>query len=185
MLDIQPAQIPDVLIITPQLHGDARGYFMETYQAQLYAEAGIPANFVQDNQSGSRKGILRGLHYQIRQPQGKLVRVVTGEIFDVAVDLRLGSPTFGRWTGTRLSAENHRQLWVPPGFAHGFYVLSEWAEFFYKVTDYYAPQWERTLLWNDPALAIEWPVPPGEEPLLSEKDRQGKLLSEADLFDRV
>ncbi len=165
------------------MFGDARGFFMETYQAQRFAEAGICADFVQDNHSGSRQGILRGLHYQIRQAQGKLFRVVVGEVFDVAVDIRRSSPTFGRWVGVTLSAENHRQVWVPPGFAHGFYVLSDWAEVVYKTTDYYAPQWERSLLWNDPALGIDWPLVNAQPPLLSAKDAQGLPLSQAETFE--
>lgn len=182
-MDIHPTSIPDVLLITPRFRGDSRGFFMETYQAQRYAEAGVNAQFVQDNHSGSRKGILRGLHYQIRQAQGKLVHAVAGEIFDVVVDLRRRSPTFMRWTSAVLSADNHCQLWVPPGFAHGFYVLSDWAEVLYKATDYYAPQWERTLLWNDPSIGVEWPIPQGESPLLSDKDRQGALWQDAEPFD--
>ncbi|HEX9013793.1 MAG TPA: dTDP-4-dehydrorhamnose 3,5-epimerase [Anaerolineaceae bacterium] len=175
--------LKDVLIIEPDLHGDERGFFMETYRADECVQAGITAGFVQDNHSGSRKGILRGLHYQIQQPQGKLVRAIAGEIYDVAVDLRKSSPTCGRWFGTSLSAVNRRQLWIPVGFAHGFYVLSDWAEVVYKATDYYAPQWERSLLWNDPSLSIPWPVEIGGEPQLSGKDRQGKRFSEAELFD--
>lgn len=178
-----PSEIPDILIIEPTVFGDERGFFMETYKASVFAEAGIDCPFVQDNHSGSAKGILRGLHYQIRQAQGKLVRVVAGEIFDVAVDLRRSSPTFGKWVACNLSAQNKLQLWIPPGFAHGFYVVSEWAEVLYKATDLYAPQWERTLLWNDPELGIPWPIPPGEEPTLSKKDRQGKPLKEAEVYD--
>lgn len=155
---------------------------METYQARHFIEAGIPNTFVQDNHSGSLRGILRGLHYQIKQPQGKLVRVVAGEIFDVAVDLRRNSPTFGAWTGEVLSAENKLMLWVPEGFAHGFYVLSEWAELTYKATDYYAPEWERTLSWNDPQVGVLWPLLDGEVPQLSEKDSRGKILTECELF---
>jgi len=175
--------IPDVIVLQPELLGDDRGFFMETFRADDFAASGIPGPFVQDNHSGSQQGILRGLHYQIRQTQGKMVRTVYGEIFDVAVDLRRSSPTFSRWEGVRLSAKNKKQLWIPPGFAHGFYVLSEWAEVIYKATDYYAPAWERSLLWNDPALGIEWPLLNGQPPVLSEKDSQGKLLSEAELFD--
>ncbi|HEX9029948.1 MAG TPA: dTDP-4-dehydrorhamnose 3,5-epimerase [Anaerolineales bacterium] len=178
-----PSDIPDILIIEPQVFGDERGFFLETYQARQFAEAGITADFVQDNQSGSRQGILRGLHYQIYQTQGKLFRVIAGEVFDVAVDIRRSSPTFGRWEGVCLSAQNKRQVWVPPGFAHGFYVLSEWAEVVYKATDYYAPQAERTLLWNDPALGIQWPLLTGQLPLLSTKDAAGQPLSQAELFD--
>jgi dTDP-4-dehydrorhamnose 3,5-epimerase len=165
------------------VYGDERGFFMETYQYERFCDAGIPYRFVQDNHSGSRRGTLRGLHYQIQQPQGKLVRVIAGEIFDVAVDLRRTSPTFGKWEGLRLSAENKLQLWIPPGFAHGFYVLSEWAEVTYKTTDYYAPQWERTLLWNDPEIGIQWPITPGELPVISTKDTQGKGIAQAEVFD--
>lgn len=174
--------IPGVILIEPKVYEDARGYFMESFEARRFAEAGIPTSFVQDNQSGSRRGTLRGLHYQIRQPQGKLVRVVVGEVFDVVVDLRRDSPTFGKWLGTTLSAANRRQLWVPPGLAHGFYVVSDWAEVVYKATDYYAPDAERTLLWNDPALGIEWPIPPGEAPILSEKDRRGTPFEAAEVY---
>ena len=151
--------------------------------ADIFIDAGISQNFVQDNHSGSKKGTLRGLHYQIRQTQGKLLRVAVGEIFDVAVDVRCSSPTFGKWVGEVLSADNKRQLWVPPGFAHGFFVLSDWAELAYKATDYYSPAWERTILWNDPAIGIEWPLLSGADPILSTKDQQGKLLADADLFD--
>ena len=175
--------IPDLMILQPRIFGDERGFFMETFREDDFAASGIVGPFVQDNHSGSQQGILRGLHYQIRQTQGKIVRTVSGEIFDVAVDLRRSSPTFGRWAGVRLSAQNKKQLWIPQGFAHGFYVLSEWAEVIYKATDYYAPAWERSLLWNDPALGIEWPLISGRPPLLSEKDSQGKLLSDAELFD--
>jgi dTDP-4-dehydrorhamnose 3,5-epimerase len=175
--------IPDVILIAPKVFGDERGFFMETYRADRYAEFGISTNFVQDNHSGSQRGTLRGLHYQIRQTQGKLLRVVAGEIFDVAVDIRRSSPTFGHWIGEVLSAENKRQLWVPPGFAHGFYVLSEWAELTYKTTDYYAPEWERSILWNDPEIGIKWPIPIDTEPLLSSRDAQAKLLADAELFD--
>lgn len=178
-----PTAIPDVILIQPQVHGDARGFFMETYQAQRFASAGIQAVFVQDNHSGSVRHSLRGLHYQIRHSQGKLVRVVLGEIYDVAVDLRRSSATFGKWVGVHLSAQNRLQMWIPVGFAHGFYVLSDWAEVIYKATDYYAPEWERTILWNDPDLNIKWPLPNGEQPILSAKDINGKLFQEADLFD--
>ena len=172
-----------MLLIQPRVFGDSRGFFMETYHQQRFAEAGVTANFVQDNHSLSRKGTLRGLHYQIRQSQAKLVRVVAGEIYDVAVDLRRSSPTFGKWTGHILSAENHQLLWVPEGFAHGFYVLSEWAEFVYKVSDFYLPEAERSLQWNDPQVGVEWPIPTGEMPILSTKDSQGKPLSECECFD--
>lgn len=178
-----PTEIPDVVLIEPRVIGDSRGFFMETYQTRLFAEAGIEANFVQDNHSGSQKGTLRGLHYQIRHTQGKLFRVLVGSVFDVAVDLRCSSPTFGKWVAKFLSAEDKRQLWIPPGFAHGFYVLSDWAEIAYKVTDFYAPEWERSLLWNDPRLAIDWPLDGGQLPVLSAKDAQGVLFENAELFD--
>ena len=173
--------IPDLIIIEPKVFGDDRGFFMETYQEKRFAENGIRAAFVQDNHSGSQKGTLRGLHYQIQQTQGKLVRTVVGEIFDVAVDLRRSSPTFGAWEGVCLSAENKRQIWVPPGFAHGFYVLSDWAEITYKATDFYAPQWERTLLWNDSDLAIDWPL--NSQVILSDKDARGIPFKEAEVFE--
>jgi dTDP-4-dehydrorhamnose 3,5-epimerase len=176
-------QIPDVIRIEPKVFGDPRGFFVETYQLPRFVAAGIAQPFVQDNHSGSRQGILRGLHYQVRHPQGKLVRAIVGEIFDVAVDLRRQSPTFGQWVGANLSAENKHQLWVPPGFAHGYYVLSDWAEVVYKVTDYYAPEWERTILWNDAALGIDWPLVARQEPVLSAKDAQGCLLAQAELFN--
>jgi dTDP-4-dehydrorhamnose 3,5-epimerase len=178
-----PTSIPDIILIQPKVFGDARGFFMEIYQSQRFAAAGLPTNFVQDNHSRSRQGTLRGLHYQIQQAQGKLVRAIVGEIYDVAVDIRRNSPTFGQWVGVTLSAENKDQLWVPVGFAHGFFVVSEFAEVVYKTTDFYAPAWERTVLWNDPALGIPWPIPEGQMPLLSPKDTQGKLLQDAELFD--
>ena len=182
-MNFLPTKIPEVLLIEPQVYKDERGFFLESYQARQFAAAGITANFVQDNQSGSRRGVLRGLHYQIRQAQGKLLRVTVGEIYDIAVDLRRGSASFGKWVGLYLSAEIQRMLWIPAGFAHGFYVTSEWAELTYKATDYYAPEWERTLLWNDPELGIDWPLVDGMAPLLSPKDARGTPLSEADLFD--
>ena len=173
--------IPDVLIIEPKVFGDERGFFYESFNAAAFeAATGLRRQFVQDNHSKSQRGVLRGLHYQIQQPQGKLVRVVAGEVFDVAVDLRKSSPSFGRWFGTHLSAQNQHQLWIPEGFAHGFVVLSETAEFLYKTTDYYAPEHERSLLWNDPELGIEWPF--DEAPQLSAKDQAGKRLSDAELF---
>ncbi len=175
--------IPDVILIEPDVFGDERGFFMETFQAARFIESGINQDFVQDNHSGSVQGTLRGLHYQIKQPQGKLVRVVAGEVFDVAVDLRRSSPTFGKWEGVCLSAQNKLQLWIPAGFAHGFYVTSAWAEIVYKATDYYAPQWERSLLWNDPALAIHWPLLDNEKLILSPKDAKGKPLGEAEVYD--
>ncbi len=174
--------IPEVILVEPKVFGDARGFFMETWQRRRFGAHGIDHDFVQDNHSLSGQGILRGLHYQIRQPQGKLVRVIAGEVFDVAVDLRRGSPTFGRWVGETLSAENRRMLWVPPGFAHGFYVVSERAEFVYKCTDYYAPEHERSLRWDDPALGIEWPLVAGRAPLLSEKDAAAPGLAEAETY---
>jgi len=181
-MEFIPTTIPEVILIKPVVYGDERGFFMETYQARCFAEAGLPTHFVQDNHSRSRRGTLRGLHYQIRQPQGKLVRVIAGEVYDVAVDLRRSSPTFGQWEGARLSAENKLQIWVPPGFAHGFYVLSEWAELIYKATDYYAPEWERTLIWNDPQVGISWPLGEGQAPLLSPKDSQGAPLAQVEVY---
>ncbi len=180
-MQITPTAIPDVLLIEPRVFRDERGFFLEAFQAQRYAAAGMSQPMVQDNHSGSRRGVLRGLHYQVRRPQGKLVSVVVGEIFDVAVDLRRSSPTFGRWVGLTLSAENRRQMWVPPGFAHGFYATSEWAEVCYKVTDCYDPEGERTLLWNDPQVGVAWPLD-GGAPLLSEKDARGLPLAEAEVF---
>ena len=179
---VTPTAIPDVLVLAPKVFGDARGFFFESFNARDFVQAtGIDTPFVQDNHSKSVKGVLRGMHYQIQHPQGKLVRAVQGSVFDVAVDLRQSSPTFGRWVGTVLSAENHLQLWVPPGFAHGFVVLSESAEFLYKTTDYWYPEHERSLLWNDPAVGIEWPI--DSAPQLAAKDQAGKLLAEADTFE--
>jgi dTDP-4-dehydrorhamnose 3,5-epimerase len=173
--------IPDVLLIEPKVFGDDRGFFFESFNEARFAEAiGKPVRFVQDNHSRSARGVLRGLHYQIRQPQGKLVRVVAGEVFDVAVDIRRSSPTFGRWVGAVLSAENKRQLWIPEGFAHGFVVTSESAEFLYKTTDYWAPEHERCIAWNDPALGIDWML--SGTPVLSEKDQRGARLGEAEVF---
>jgi len=177
-----PTAIPDVLVIEPAVFGDARGFFFESWNRRRFAElVGRDVEFVQDNHSLSARGVLRGLHYQLRQTQGKLVRVVAGSVFDVAVDLRRSSPTFGRSVGIELSAANHRMLWVPEGFAHGFLVTSETAQFLYKTTDYWAPEHERSLLWNDPALAIEWPLE-GREPLLKPKDAQGQSLAHAETF---
>jgi len=176
-------EIKEVIIIEPNVFQDDRGFFMETFRANLLAENGINYQFVQDNDSGSKKNILRGLHYQIRHPQGKLVRAIRGEIFDVAVDLRRSSVTFGEWVGVTLSEANKKMLWIPPGFAHGYYVLSDWAEIVYKATDYYAPESDRSIVWNDPDIAINWPIPSCTEPLLSEKDRLGKRLKEAEVFD--
>ena len=174
--------IQDVILIEPKVYSDERGFFLESYQKQHFFEASISFDFVQDNHSKSEQGVLRGLHYQIRQPQGKLIRVIAGEIFDVAVDIRKHSPTFGQWVGDYLSDRNKRMLWVPPGFAHGFYVTSATAEVLYKATDYYAPQWERTILWNDPTIHIDWPIQ-GNTPVLSSKDKLGKLLREAEIFE--
>lgn len=182
-MNFTPTNIPDVLLLEPKVFRDERGFFMETYQAEHCASAGIVAHFVQDNHSGSYRGVIRGLHYQIQQPQGKLVRVVAGEVFDVAVDLRRSSSTFGQWVSAILSNDNRCQLWIPPGFAHGFYVLSDWAEVVYKASNYYAPNYERTLLWNDPALAIAWPFPRSSPPVMSAKDAQGKTLAQAEVFD--
>ena len=174
-------EIPDVLIFEPKVFGDSRGFFLESYNQRTFQEAtGWAPAFVQDNHSGSARNVLRGLHYQIQQPQGKLVRVVAGEVFDVAVDIRRSSPTFGKWVGAHLSAENKRQMWVPPGFAHGFLVLSEFAEFLYKTTDFYAPEHECCIRWDDPAIGIQWPLQ--GEPMLSGKDAQGVSLQQAQLF---
>ncbi len=180
----EPTTIPDIIKITPQVHQDDRGFFMESYQAHRFGAAGLPFIYVQDNHSGSQHGTLRGLHYQVRQAQGKVVRVVVGEIYDVAVDLRRWSATFGKWVGINLTAESKNMLFIPPGFAHGFYVVSDWAELLYKTTDYYAPEWERTLLWNDPALGITWPIPSSEKPMLSAKDQEGKPLTEAEVYEQ-
>ena len=181
-MQIIKTSIPDVLILDPRVFGDERGFFMETYQARQFKELGLPTQFVQDNHSGSGKGILRGLHYQIRQAQGKLVRVISGEVFDVAVDLRRTSSTFGKWVGATLSAQNKHLIWIPSGFAHGFYVLSDWAEIVYKATDYYAPEWERSILWNDPELDIKWPIPDQPAPILSTKDANGRLFRDAETY---
>lgn len=173
--------LPGVLLIKPQVFGDERGYFMESFQAKKYAELGIEEDFVQDNCSHSRRGILRGLHYQLSHPQGKLVMVTRGEVFDVAVDIRLGSPTFGQWAGAILNAENHHQFYVPPGLAHGFVVLSEVADFAYKCTDYYDPSDEGSILWNDPEINIDWPLSGAgiDQPVLSQKDSQAFSLAQA------
>ena len=180
-MTVERTAIDGVLVLEPKVFGDARGFFYESWNArELDAAAGRPIRFVQDNHSASARGVLRGLHYQVRQTQGKLVRVIAGEVFDVAVDLRRGSPTFGRAVAERLSADNHRMMWVPEGFAHGFLVVSEQAEFLYKTTDYYAPEQERTLLWNDPALAIDWPLEGA--PLLKPKDEAGTPLASAETF---
>ena len=182
-MKIESTTIPDVLVIMPDLFEDERGFFMETYQAQHFKALGITSKFVQDNHSGSVRGVLRGLHYQIQQPQGKIVRVVQGDVFDVAVDLRRSSRTFKNWVGVVLSAENKKQLWIPPGFAHGFYVLSDWADLLYKVTEYYAPEWDGTIRWDDPELGIKWPLMEGDPPKVSEKDAKGVSFSDAEMFD--
>ena len=182
-MDFIRTKIPDVVSIQPRVFEDSRGFFLETYQAEKFSEAGIKCNFVQDNHSCSKQSILRGLHYQIQRPQGKLVRVVVGEIFDVAVDIRRSSSTFGKWVGEILSAQNKRELWIPIGFAHGFYVLSDWAEVLYKATDLYDPKGERCIAWDDPTLAVEWPILPGGAPTLSPKDLEGKSFAEAEVFD--
>ena len=177
---IQPTAIPDVLLVEPDVHGDARGFFFERYNRHALAAAGIDAEFVQDNHSRSRRGVLRGLHYQVEHAQGKLVRVADGEVFDVAVDLRRRSPTFGRHVAMTLSAANRKMLYIPPGFAHGFIVTSDSADFLYKTTDYWSPEHERTLLWNDRALGIAWPA--GIEPILAAKDIAGVPLASADCY---
>lgn len=182
-MQVIKTKIPDVKVLEPKIFGDERGFFMETFREDLFRQQVADVTFVQDNHSKSSQGILRGLHYQLKQTQGKLVRVVSGEVFDVAVDLRRSSPTFGEWVGVVLSAENKRELWVPAGFAHGFYVTSESAEFVYKCTDYYAPEHERSLLWNDEKLAIDWPLVDGNAPSLSSKDAQGVRLDVADCFE--
>ena len=181
-MNVIPTAIPDVLILEPKVFGDQRGFFFESFNAREFEQlTGLKREFVQDNHSRSARNVLRGLHYQIRNPQGKLVRVVSGEVFDVAVDIRKGSPTFGHWAGALLSADNKRQMWVPEGFAHGFVVLSESAEFLYKTTDYWYPEHERCIIWNDPQLAIEWPI--DGEPLLAKKDADGTLLADAECFE--
>ncbi len=180
-MKVTPTAIPEVLVLEPQVFGDDRGFFFESFNARRFEQAtGVAPNFVQDNHSKSARNVLRGLHYQIRQPQGKLVRVLQGSIYDVVVDMRRSSPFFGRWIGVELSAENRRQIWVPAGFAHGFVVTSETAECLYKTTDYWAPEHERSIIWNDPELAIEWPLTGA--PMLSGKDSQGTLLADAESF---
>lgn len=182
-MKVVPTAIPEVLIFEPKVFGDERGFFMESYNQKVFDEAvGRHVEFVQDNHSRSAKGVLRGLHYQMQQPQGKLVRVTQGAVYDVAVDLRRSSPSFGRWIGVELSSENHRQLWVPEGFGHGFLVISDTADFLYKTTDFYAPEHERTIAWDDPRLSIQWPCD-GLVPQVSSKDAAGSLLDQADLFE--
>ncbi|MEM8831658.1 MAG: dTDP-4-dehydrorhamnose 3,5-epimerase [Cyanobacteria bacterium P01_G01_bin.19] len=181
-MDVIQTTIPDVFIIEPKVFGDERGFFMESFNQNTFAEkTGVRANFVQDNHSRSTKNVLRGLHYQIKQAQGKLVRVVSGEVYDVAVDIRKSSPTFGEWVGCILSEANKRQFWVPPGFAHGFVVLSDTADFLYKTTDYYAPEYERSILWNDTELSIDWKMT--GEPVLSSKDKAGTPLKKAEVYE--
>lgn len=181
-MKVTPTAIPDVLILEPKVFGDQRGFFFESFNQQIFNKAtGLDIHFVQDNHSRSARGVLRGLHYQMSQPQGKLVRVASGEVLDVAVDIRQSSPSFGKWVSVLLTAENHRQVWIPPGFAHGFVVLSETADFLYKTTDYYAPQFERCILWNDPAIGIDWQLK--TEPKLSTKDAIGTPLAQAPVFD--
>jgi len=182
-MKIVTTNIPGVLVFEPEVFGDHRGYFLETWRADRFGAEGVDMPFVQDNQSSSSGGVLRGLHYQVKRPQGKLVRVISGRVFDVAVDLRRNSSTFGQWTGVELSAENHRVFWVPPGFGHGFYVLSDMAEFVYKCTDYYAPEHERVIRYDDPDIGIRWPLPAESEPVLSAKDLAGCTLQNAELFD--
>lgn len=179
-MNIFPSEIPDVLVLEPKVFGDERGFFYESYNRRAMTEAGIPDDFVQDNHSRSAKGVLRGLHYQIQNSQGKLVRVISGSVFDVAVDLRKSSPTFGKWVGMELSAENKRMAWIPKGFAHGFVVTSDSAEFLYKTTDYWTPQYERSLLWNDPALGILWPL--DGAPTIAAKDAAGLPLAQCEVF---
>jgi dTDP-4-dehydrorhamnose 3,5-epimerase len=181
-MKIIETNIPDVKILEPAVFSDDRGYFLETWNAQGFSKAGLSWTFVQDNQSKSRRNVLRGMHYQIQSPQAKLVRVVTGAIYDVAVDVRRNSPTFGHWVGTELSENNHRMMWIPVGFAHGFLSLTDETQLVYKCTDFYASQYERTIMWNDPDLAISWPIPAGERPIISGKDSAGSPLKEADLF---
>ena len=181
-MEFEPTAIADVVLIRPKVFGDARGYFLESWEEKKFAAAGIAARFVQDNHSRSTQNILRGLHYQVQRPQGKLVRVVSGAVFDVAVDIRRSSPTFGRWVGATLTAENHQMLWVPPGFAHGFLVLSEAADFLYRCTDFWAPAYERAIQWNDPDLDINWPLPRGVAPVLSPKDAAAKPFKDAEYF---
>lgn len=178
-----PTEIADVILIEPDVFGDNRGFFMETWHAEKFAAGGITADFVQDNHSRSSQGILRGLHYQIRKPQGKLVRVLSGEVFDVAVDLRKKSATFGQWVGMHLSADNNKILWIPPGFAHGFYVISRQADFFYKCTDFYAPEYERIIRWNDPDLGIDWHLLADTPPVLAPKDKNAPLFKDAEFYE--
>ena len=181
-MQIIDTALADVKILEPKVFGDERGFFLESWNQQFFADNGLPATFVQDNHSRSQQGVLRGLHYQIKNPQGKLVRVSQGEVFDVAVDMRQSSPQFGHWAGVLLSESNKRQLWVPPGFAHGFYVVSPSADFQYKCTDYYAPEYERSLLWNDAHVGVEWPIGDGLTPVLAAKDAEGLIFENCDYY---
>ena len=181
-MEFERLSIPDVILVRPRIFGDERGFFLESWEKRKFAAGGIAADFVQDNHSRSVRHTLRGLHYQVEQPQGKLVRVAAGAVFDVAVDLRRSAPTFGQWVGAELTAENRHMLWVPPGFAHGFLVTSDSADFLYKCTDYYAPQAERSIRWDDPHLAIDWPLPSGISPRLSAKDAAGVAFEQAEYF---
>jgi dTDP-4-dehydrorhamnose 3,5-epimerase len=181
-MQFEPTRLPEVVLIKPKLFGDARGYFLESWQQQKFADAGIQTQFVQDNHSHSGQWVLRGMHYQIQNPQGKLVRVTRGEVFDVAIDARRSSPNFGKWVGVELNDTNHHMLWVPPGFAHGFLALSEQVDFLYKCTDVYAPQHERTIRWDDPAVGIEWPIPPGVRPQLAVRDAQAPGIKDVEVF---
>jgi dTDP-4-dehydrorhamnose 3,5-epimerase len=182
-MDFIPTKISEVIMITPRIFHDDRGEFHEFYRRSEFETAGISVEFVQDNHARSKQGVLRGLHYQIQHAQGKLLRVVNGEIYDVAVDLRRSSSTFGQYVGVTLNDKERNQLWIPPGFAHGYYVISDWAEMSYKVTEYYAPEWERTLRWNDPELGIDWPLLSAKEPILSKNDAQGLLLKDAEVYE--
>ena len=182
-MEIKSTKLPGVMLVEPKVFEDERGFFFECYHKRLFDKNKITLEYVQDNHSRSKQGTLRGLHYQIRQPQGKLIRVIIGEIYDVAIDLRKSSSAFGEWMGLYLSAANRKQLYIPPGFAHGFYVVSEWAEVLYKATDYYAPQWERTLLWNDVQLNVSWPLLEGKPPLLSPKDAAGTPFDQAEVYE--
>ena len=182
-MEFVPTRLPDVIVMRPRVYEDSRGFFMDTWHRRLFEQEGIDATFVQDSHSGSVAGTIRGLHYQVKQAQGKLIRVVKGEAFDVAVDIRRSSPDFGQWAGEVLSAKNRKMIWIPPGFAHGFLVLSKTAEFEYKCTDYYAPEHERTLQWDDPNIGIDWPLLEQEEPILSNKDRLGLPLQDAEVYD--
>jgi dTDP-4-dehydrorhamnose 3,5-epimerase len=183
-MNVISTSISEVLVIEPKVFGDSRGFFFESFNHKNFNQVtGLDVKFVQDNHSRSVKDVLRGLHYQIRQPQGKLVRVVRGQVFDVAVDIRRSSPSFGQWVGVELTEDNYRQLWVPPGFAHGFYVLSDTADFLYKTTDYYLPDLERSLLWNDPTVAVSWPIQADVSPIVSAKDKIAPKLTDAELFD--